>query len=331
MTRLDESPREIGRGAAAETARTWLNPSRRPPNPSTPFRPSSPPRRWARWASSPCSRSPPSSPPRETRIVRAQGVHLRRLASPIEPPPPRNRGGGAGVDRRVVPHGRRGEDVQARVKHRSLAYEGPHDGDRRPDDHHRDGYRCRCRGARRRFAPIATRCFTTRHHKSIEIVDGVKLDKKILNVVRDFEANVTVIDIPSSEGSAGGDRAWRDHCAGERKDVRLVTPSATSSSTPRCTRSGRGPRRQRRGSSRSSSSTFKARRHAERRGGEERREEKKTGGSPAVSSRHHYDTTLYVTITVSVSTDARGSNSTSSPRAAFKLNQPFPRLHADER
>ena len=33
------------------------------------------------------------------------------------------------------------------------------------------------------------------YHKSIEIVDGVKLDKKILNVVRDFEANLTVIDI----------------------------------------------------------------------------------------------------------------------------------------
>jgi len=34
------------------------------------------------------------------------------------------------------------------------------------------------------------------YHKSmIEVVDGVKLDKKILNVVRDFEANLTVIDI----------------------------------------------------------------------------------------------------------------------------------------
>ena len=34
-----------------------------------------------------------------------------------------------------------------------------------------------------------------RYHNSLEIIDNLKLDKKILGTVRDFEANLTVIDI----------------------------------------------------------------------------------------------------------------------------------------
>ena len=34
-----------------------------------------------------------------------------------------------------------------------------------------------------------------KYHNSLEIIDNLKLDKKILGTVRDFEANLTVIDI----------------------------------------------------------------------------------------------------------------------------------------
>lgn len=81
-----------------------------------------------------------------------------------------------------------------RVKHRSLAYEDPTMGI--------DALTITTGSGKK---PVPRRPFAFRsdrdallhdaYHKSIEIVDGVKLDKKILNVVRDFEANLTVIDI----------------------------------------------------------------------------------------------------------------------------------------
>ena len=172
-----------------------------------------------------------------------------------------------------------------RVKHRSLAYEDPTMGI--------DALTITT-GTGKKPVPRRPSAFRSdrdallhdAYHKSIEIVDGVKLDKKILNVVRDFEANLTVIDIRQARRilKLVTDGPVRDH---KRAAVRWFSPpSATSSSTPRCTRSIRssGPRRPRRGSSRSSSSTFKAR-HAERREGR-RGEKKKTGGSTRVSSRH---------------------------------------------
>lgn len=82
-----------------------------------------------------------------------------------------------------------------RVKHRSLAYEDPTMGI--------DALTITTGSGKK---PVPRRPFAFRsdrdallhdaYHKSmIEVVDGVKLDKKILNVVRDFEANLTVIDI----------------------------------------------------------------------------------------------------------------------------------------
>ena len=82
-----------------------------------------------------------------------------------------------------------------RVKHHSLAYEDPTMGI--------DALTITTGSGKK---PVPRRPFAFRsdrdallhdaYHKSmIEVVDGVKLDKKILNVVRDFEANLTVIDI----------------------------------------------------------------------------------------------------------------------------------------
>ena len=87
-----------------------------------------------------------------------------------------------------------GAKTSRRVKHRSLAYEDPTMGI--------DALTITT-GTGKKPVPRRPSAFRSdrdallhdAYHKSIEIVDGVKLDKKILNVVRDFEANLTVIDI----------------------------------------------------------------------------------------------------------------------------------------